>query len=111
MKISKQSRAMLKSRKEFKEEVLERDGYRCRMCGRPGTYDTLDADHVAGRASKLDDVRAAGSTICRWPWGACHNEKTAGRVKWKASQLPEEVIKFIEWRKWPLWKGIEWDRK
>ena len=110
-KISKQTRKMMKSRREFKLEVLDRDDYKCRMCGQPGTYNTLDADHVAGRSSKIDDVRAAGSTICRWPWGECHNDKTAGRKKWKASQLHEETIEFIEERKWKMWEGIIWDRQ
>ena len=103
---SKQTRDMMESRAKFKETVLERDKYICLWCGQPGTYETLDADHVAGRTSKIDDVRAAGATIHRFP---CHREKTDG-AKWKASQLPEEVIKFIEWRKWPLWKGVIWDR-
>lgn len=102
---------MLKSRREFKKAVLERDGYKCLMCGKPGTYKTLDADHVAGRHSVIDDVRAAGATICAWPQGLCHRQKTDGTIKWKASHLPEETIAFIEWRKWPLWDQIIWDRQ
>ena len=108
MKISKQSRKMMRSRRKFKETVLERDGYICRWCGKPGTYETLDADHVAGRQSEIDDVRAAGATIHRLE---CHRGKTDGIKKWRASQLHEETIAFIEWRKWPLWGQIEWDRK
>jgi len=111
MKLSKQTRAMLKSRTEFKNAVLERDNYTCRNCGWQGTYGSLDADHVCGRASKKDDVRAAGATVCSI-YGRCnfHREKTDGLVKWKASQLHPETIEFIEKRKWKMWKGIIWDR-
>ena len=105
---SKQTRKMMKSRSKFKETVLERDNYICLWCGKPGTYETLDADHVTGRISQTDDVRAAGATIHRFP---CHRNKTDGIGKWKASQLHPETIAFIEWRKWPLWGQIEWDRK
>ena len=102
---------MVKSRAEFKKAVLERDNYKCLMCGHEGAYGTLDADHVAGRKSVIDDCREAGATICKFPWGLCHILKTDGHEKWKESQLPDEVIKFIEWRKWPLWEGIIWDQQ
>jgi len=112
MKITKQSRKMLKSRAEFKREVLKRDNFTCLNCGWQGTHNSLDADHVTGRVSKIDDCREAGATVCG-QYGRCnfHREKTDGKAKWKASQLPGEVIKFIEWRKWPMWKEIIWDRK
>jgi len=65
----------LKSRAAFKKAVLERDGYRCLACGYQGDGKTLEADHICGRKSKLDDVRAAGATVysfyaatlrCKW---------------------------------------------
>ena len=102
----------LKSRAAFKKAVLERDNYTCLACGYHGNEKTLEPDHTTGRKSKLDDVRAAGATVCSF-YGRCdfHRKKTDGKIKWKASQLPDEVIEFIEKRKWPLWEGIIWDRK
>ena len=104
---SRQTRKMLKSRAEFKRAVLERDNYTCLMCGKRGTYETLDADHITGRVSGIDDVREAGATICRTP---CHRLKTDRKLKWHASWLPEECIEWVEFRKWVLWSGIIWDR-
>ena len=101
-----------KSRAEFKKAVLERDDFTCLACGYYGDNRTLEADHITGRKSRLDDVRAAGATVCSY-YGRCdfHRLKTDGRVKWRASQLPDECIEFIEKRKWPLWEGVIWNRE
>ena len=112
MKISKQTRAMMKSRAENKLRVLERDNYTCLVCGFKGDGKSLDAEHIIGRTSKLDDVREACGTCCSY-YGRCdfHKLKTDGKAKWRASILPEECITFIEKRKWPMWSGVDWDRK
>ena len=54
----------------FRRAVFERDGYRCRACGRPGA---LECDHVVplhrgGAMWELDNAQA----LCR----SCHIEKT-----------------------------------
>jgi len=101
----------LKSRAKFKKAVLERDNYTCLACGYHGDEKTLEPDHITGRKSKLDDVRAAGATVCSF-YGRCdfHRLKTDGKVKWKESQLPKECIIFIIQRKWKGWSGIEWGK-
>ena len=69
----------------MRKRILNRDGYRCRACGRPGR---LEVDHVVpiqrgGAAWDADNLQA----LCR----SCHIEKTRrentrpdpAREKWR----------------------------
>ena len=55
-----------------RRHVFERDGYRCRHCGKAGR---LECDHVQPLPRGGDPYDVAGcQTLCR----ACHIRKTAG---------------------------------
>ena len=95
------------SRAKFAREVLERDHYTSVISGKTIAETVIDPHHLTGRVSILDDVRAAGVSVTR----AEHRAITDGKLKLKASQLPDECIEFIIMRKWEGWDGIIWDRK
>ena len=70
---------MAKRDPDFREDVLELDGYRCVLCGFDGQEEEyrefLHADHVSPRASGGDptkDDRKNGMTLC----SRCHQMKT-----------------------------------
>lgn len=56
-------------------EVMERDGHKCRMCGR--SEGLADVHHIIKRSQGGDDSADNLMTLCR----SCHN-KEHGRVMW-----------------------------
>lgn len=66
-----------------RRRVLERDGFRCRKCGRAGR---LEVDHIRPLHHHGDDSLDNLQTLCR----GCHIDKTAaensrtpGQVEWR----------------------------
>lgn len=57
--------------RRLRRRILERDGYRCRACGRPGR---LEVDHVVPVSRGGGDDPANLQALCR----TCHIDKTAG---------------------------------
>lgn len=61
-----------------RREVLKRDGYRCRKCGRPGR---LEVDHIvplkAGGGDELANLRA----LCREHHLARHRKPVGPKVR------------------------------
>ena len=71
-------------------KVLDRDGWRCRTCGKVGR---LEVDHIkpldqGGAVYDLDNLQA----LCRSP---CHFAKTSGERRGK--EVDPEVVK---WRRY-----------
>jgi hypothetical protein len=64
------SRAKRQIRQRFKQEVLERDGYRCLGCGCQPGVDALDAHHIIDRHDMPNGgyVVENGATLCH----TCH---------------------------------------
>ena len=59
----------------LRRQIFDRDGWRCRSCGRPGA---LECDHVVpiDRGGAVLDP-ANLQTLCR----SCHIDKTRGEAK------------------------------
>lgn len=57
-------------RKQFRDSVFKRDGYRCKCCNEPGTEETLDAHHIIDRNEMPNGgyVKENGISLC----GKCH---------------------------------------
>ena len=71
----------------LRRRTLDRDGWRCRKCGRAGQ---LQVDHIerledGGAPWDLDNLQA----LCR----ACHIDKTAGE------NAAPEPVDVLEWRR------------
>ena len=58
-------------RKKFRNDVFERDGYKCKMCG--DSNSKLDAHHITDRSEMPNGgyVKENGITLCDKPNG-CH---------------------------------------
>ena len=72
-----------------RREILERDGYRCRECGRPGR---LEVDHVvplkAGGSDDHDNLRA----LCKDCHLARHRKPVGPKVRaWRG--LVRELLR------------------
>jgi hypothetical protein len=67
-----------RTRAAFREAVFQRDGYTCRVCGEPGTEDTLDAHHIQSRDHMVGGgyVKENGITLCKKA-GGCHERAEA----------------------------------
>lgn len=94
------------SRRKFSQTVLERD-QQCRVIidGKRCKNRSVDAHHISGRVSFIDDVPEDGLGTCR----EHHRAITDGKLKVQASWLTQDQIDWIINRKWPEWKGIIWD--
>lgn len=66
------------TRDKFRKDVLERDGYKCVMCGISDVK--LDAHHITNRKQMPNGgyVKENGITLCDLNMGGCH---------WKAEQF------------------------
>ena len=65
-----------------RRQALDRDGWRCCRCGRPGR---LEVDHLkplidGGAPYHLDNLQA----LCR----ACHHAKTTGENRRRSGKVP-----------------------
>ena len=67
-----------KVRETFRRAVLERDGYRCKICGEAGTDETLDPHHITPRVQMPSGgyVATNGITLCKKA-GGCHEKAEA----------------------------------
>lgn len=64
--------------------LIERDGRKCRKCGKPGNQ----IDHRKGNSNDLGNLQL----LC----AACHNEKTkAGFIKITAETHPQEFARGL----------------
>ncbi len=87
-------------RRAFREAVLQRDGHRCRVCGRDDTK--LDAHHITDRNEMPDGgyVPENGITLCDPPEGdSCHFKaevwhKSAGAAFF-GGFTPDELYEII----------------
>lgn len=61
--------------------VLERDGYRCRRCGRTGY---LEVDHITPVQRGGSDDLVNLQSLCR----GCHRRKTAADKHGRDAELP-----------------------
>lgn len=80
------SKADLKKwRVAFRKAVLERDGYKCKVCGVPGTDETLDPHHITPREKMPNGGYCAenGITLCKGEEG-CH-KKAEGYLIWEGA--------------------------
>jgi len=95
-------------------QVKNREGGRCRICGKPGT----EVDHIAGSSSDLNNLQL----LC----ADCHHEKTAEnlipatpkeiaqlRALDLTRVLPETPLLLADDQdEWPsAWRGLKSDRK
>lgn len=80
-----------KIRERFRREVLERDHYRCRVCGEAGTDETLDPHHITDRNLMPNGgyVKENGITLCK----KCHVKAEDDFPEPK--YLPEALYKLI----------------
>lgn len=75
----------LKGKKNYREYVLERDSYRCVLCGKP---EGLEVHHIVWRFRGGSDRPKNLITLCK----KCHDKVTKGKI---------EVKKVIESYRWP----------
>jgi predicted restriction endonuclease len=74
-------------RVQFREAVLKRDGYRCKVCGEAGTEESLDAHHITNRNELPNGGYCPenGITLCKKA-GGCH-EKAESSLKYQHNLL------------------------
>ncbi|AOQ23031.1 hypothetical protein MTAT_26690 [Moorella thermoacetica] len=75
----------LKGKKNYREYVLERDSYRCVLCGEP---EGLEVHHIVWRFRGGSDRPKNLVTLCK----DCHDKVTKGEI---------EIKKVIESYRWP----------
>lgn len=63
--------------RRLREQVLLRDGYTCRQCGRVGLPENLQADHIINTARGGSNDLSNLQTLCT----DCHAAKTAAESK------------------------------
>ena len=78
----------------LRQEVLQRDGYRCRWCGI--TNRSLDLHHIRYRRGYSDDVAENLISLCREHHGFVHGAKTP--AGWTISKAAAQEI---------LWQLVE----
>ena len=83
-------------RENFRNAVFERDGHKCRMCGR--SSEKLDAHHIQDRTEMPNGgyVKENGITLCP----ECHMDAerfhiSAGR-EWVHTMHPDDLYRKIE---------------
>jgi hypothetical protein len=74
----------------LKQEVLERDGGRCRWCGRVGV--PVDPHHIRYRRGSSDDVPGNLISLCR----RCH-DFVHGAPNAKGVIIPKQVAQVLLW--------------
>lgn len=90
-------------RKEFNESVFDRDGHKCRICGRSVK---LDAHHITDRRDMPNGgyVKENGISLCSVPSGdgqaSCHEKAELFHVShgkaWIPGLHPNELYKLID---------------
>lgn len=75
----------LKGKKNYREYVLERDSYRCVLCGEP---EGLEVHHIVWRFRGGSDRPKNLITLCK----GCHAKVTKGEI---------EIKKVVESYRWP----------
>lgn len=82
-------------RNKFRESVLERDNYKCKMCG--DTNSKLDAHHITNRNEMPNGgyVLENGITLCDKPNG-CHMKAEMYNISTEPFEYsPENLYKLI----------------
>lgn len=74
----------LKGKRNYREYVLERDSYRCVLCGEP---ENLEVHHIVWRFRGGSDRPKNLVTLCK----SCHNKVTRGEIK------IEQVVESYRW--------------
>lgn len=77
-----------------RDEVLDRDDYRCTVCGLRGT---IEVHHVIprSRAFSVENVHDANNLTCLCP--ACHQACTQGRLLVDRVQTQNGWCVFFKW--------------
>jgi 5-methylcytosine-specific restriction endonuclease McrA len=93
--VSKQKQAI---REAFRNAVFKRDGYRCRVCGRPEKLDgPLDAHHITDRNEMPNGgyVKENGISLC----AKCHREAERFHITKGTESVPgyhpDDLYKLI----------------
>lgn len=78
----------------FRIAVFYRDGYRCLVCGTPGTDETLDPHHVTDRNQIPHGgyVAENGITLCK----RCHEKAEAGAQGFEKETLYRLIDSSLE---------------
>lgn len=87
-RIQRQPTALPGHWKTYRVKVIERDAFRCRKCGKPGTPSTLEVDHIKPRFKGGCNEMWNLQTLCH----DCHSRKTA-------NESPRA-------RDWSEWQGF-----
>lgn len=74
----------LKGKKDYREYVLERDSYRCVLCGEP---EGLEVHHIVWRFRGGSDRPKNLVTLCK----KCHDKVTRGEIK------IQEIVESYRW--------------
>jgi hypothetical protein len=100
-------------RKNFRDSVFSRDGYRCRICGnKPLESEVeqyLDSHHILDRNSPEFNgtggyVKENGITLCKYDENgseedSCHMKAErfhiSGGVEWEEGMHPDDLYKMI----------------
>jgi hypothetical protein len=80
--------------KQIRVQVLARDGYKCKMCGRTKAEVSLEVDHIIPVADGGTDELKNLATLCR----DCNRGKTAYRFTdyTRINILPHEIMEHIK---------------
>lgn len=85
-------------REKFRQDVLDRDGHRCKVCGLPESKGKLDAHHITDRNDMPNGgyVKENGICLCE---ERCHlmaeEFHLSGGTKWMPGFHPDDLYKLI----------------
>ena len=92
-------------RKKFRDEVFDRDGYKCAWCGMPNTGDNMDAHHITDRNDMPNGgyVKENGISLCKEGEkgfeDSCHMKAEkfhiSGGVEWNEGMHPDDLYELI----------------
>ncbi len=97
-------------RRSFREDVFDRDGYKCKWCGFGPIYEstelTFDAHHVTDRHEMPNGgyVKENGITLCKYDENgleenSCHMKAEkfhiSEGVEWEEGMHPDDLYKMI----------------